>query len=69
LGSFLPFDFGSSFGTILQGIHGFLPPLAGPNGAVPKVHILHSCLKSTMRWSVDSMPRNSSFSDPSSVHL
>ena len=69
LGSFLPFDFGSSFGTILQGIHGFLPPLAGPNGAVPKVPIWHSCLKSTMRWSVDSMPRNSSFSDPSSVHL
>jgi hypothetical protein len=44
LGSLLPFDFGSSFGTILQGIHGFLPPLAGPNGAVPKVHILHARL-------------------------
>jgi pimeloyl-ACP methyl ester carboxylesterase len=49
LGSFLPFDFGSSFGTILQGIHGFLPPLAGPNGAVPKVHIVHSRLMSSMR--------------------
>src|SRR5262249_54342079 len=69
LGGFLPCDFGSSVGTISQGIHRFLPPLAGPNSAVPKVHILHSCLKSTMRWSVDSMPRNSSFSDPSSVHL
>jgi hypothetical protein len=45
LGSFLPFDFGSSFGTILQGIHGFLPPLAGPNGAVPKVHFSHCPFK------------------------
>src|SRR5215470_4656501 len=41
LGGFLPFDFGSSFGTISQGVHRFLPPLAGPNSAVPKVHNLH----------------------------
>jgi len=34
-GSFLPFDFGSSFSTISQGIHGFVPPLEGPNAAVP----------------------------------
>ena len=41
-GSFLPFDFGSSFGTVSQGIHGFLPPLEGSDIAVPKVHILHA---------------------------
>jgi len=43
--SFLPFDFGSSFGTISQGIHGFLPTLEGSDVAVPKVHILHLRLK------------------------
>jgi hypothetical protein len=64
LGSFLPFDFGSSFGTILQGIHGFLPPLAGPNGAVPKVHILHSRLKPGMGWPIASIPRNPGFISP-----
>jgi hypothetical protein len=36
------FDFGSGFGTTSQGIHGFLPPLEGPDVAVPKVHILHA---------------------------
>jgi len=44
-GRFLLFDFGSSFGTILQDVHGFLPPLEGLDVAVLKVHILHSRLK------------------------
>jgi hypothetical protein len=61
LGSFLPFDFGSSFGTILQGIHGFLPPLAGPNGAVPKVPIWHAHLNVGMKWSVYPMPHEPAF--------
>jgi hypothetical protein len=41
LGSFLLFDFGSSFGTISQGVHEFLPALKGSDIAVPKVHLLH----------------------------
>jgi hypothetical protein len=38
------FDFGNSFGTISQGVHGILPPLEGPDVAVPKVHIWHARL-------------------------
>ena len=45
LGGFLPFDFGSSFGTISQGVHRLLLPLKGSDVTVPKVHILHSYLK------------------------
>ena len=41
-GRFLPFDFGSSFGTMSHGIHGFLSPLEDHNVAVPKVHFAHS---------------------------
>ena len=43
-GSFLPCDFGSSFGTISQSVHRFLPPLEGLDVAVPNVHILHAHL-------------------------
>jgi hypothetical protein len=43
-GSFLPFDFGSSFGTPSPGVHEFLPRLEGSDVAVPKVHILHAHL-------------------------
>jgi hypothetical protein len=46
-GRFLLFDFGSSFGTISYGIHGFLPPLESRDVAVPKVHILHARLSIT----------------------
>src|SRR5215471_7491819 len=61
LGGFLPFDFGSSFGTISQGVHRFSPPLAGPNSAVPEVHIWHAHLKSSTRLSVDPVAHNSIF--------
>jgi len=38
-GRFLPVDFGSGFGTMLQGVPGFLAPREGPNVALPKGHI------------------------------
>src|SRR5262245_57843766 len=62
-------DFGSSFGTISQGVQGFYLPLAGANGAVPKVHILHARLQSSMSCPMYSMLLTLHLSVPTSAHL
>src|SRR5215813_3132229 len=51
-------DCGSGCGTPSHGIRGCVPPLEGPDVAVPNVHILHSCLQSSVRWSVDPTSRH-----------
>ncbi len=65
--SFLHVDFGSSFGTVFQGVLSILASLERAEDTVPKVHILHSRRQSRMRSSLYSLALTLRLSVPNSL--
>src|SRR5262245_63110654 len=54
--AFCPLILAAVLARFYKAFTGFYPPLAGPNGAVPKVSIWHAHLNVGMKWSVYPMP-------------